>query len=252
MYWSILLLRDHVHRLLDTGRCLFYCYGAAYIHSRCSKRLTTISSGCVHRMLALVILALRPVEALCVLSFDIIICVMSRVANRCDRSRRLRTHLFSISLCLLGTFYFIQRVNHSFYFVSVKNPNFFAASFEKISATARYPINNAELGGGSRDDITFAANSETTFNFPFSIVYTASKDPNQVIVNDIADRCGFTGNARRQIQVKYEITLQIKMIAFSISPSFSGSTGFDCPLTQAQIEVSSVACWWAIANSSLL
>jgi len=41
--------------------------------------------------------------------------------------------------------------------------------------------------------------------------------------------------------VKYVITLKMKILAFTISPSFSGSTGFDCPLTQAQIEVSIIS-----------
>lgn len=54
---------------------------------------------------------------------------------------------------------------------------------------------------------------------------------------DIADRCGFTGKAKRQIQVKYSITLSIRILTFSISPSFNGQAGFDCPLTQAQVEV---------------
>jgi LEA14-like dessication related protein len=55
---------------------------------------------------------------------------------------------------------------------SVKNPNFFSAAFRSISATAYYPSNGVEVGGGSRDNIAFAANSQTTFNFPFSIEYT--------------------------------------------------------------------------------
>jgi LEA14-like dessication related protein len=120
--------------------------------------------------------------------------------------------------------------------ISVKNPNFFAAAFKTISATAYYPINNVAIGGGSKDDITFPSNSETTFNFPFSIDYTQAKDPDRTILNDIANRCGFTGNSRQKINVKYVITLKMKILAFTISPSFSGSTGFDCPLTQAQLE----------------
>jgi hypothetical protein len=136
----------------------------------------------------------------------------------------------------------------------VQNPNFFAATFQKISATAYYPIGNVDMGGGEKDDITFPSNSETTFSFPLSIVYTEvttilkispalidqsqDKDPNRTIVNDIANRCGFNGATRQQIIVKYEIILEMRILVFSISPSFTGSAGFDCPLTQAQIEVS--------------
>ncbi|PVG02779.1 hypothetical protein CPB86DRAFT_862212 [Serendipita vermifera] len=120
--------------------------------------------------------------------------------------------------------------------ISVKNPNFFTASFEKISAKAYYPLGNVEMGGGSKDNIAFASNSDTTFNFPFSLDYTRAKDPTGSILMDISDRCGFSGNARKKIEVKYTITLQIKIVTFSISPSFTGSTGFDCPLTQDQVE----------------
>ncbi|KIM29068.1 hypothetical protein M408DRAFT_68408 [Serendipita vermifera MAFF 305830] len=120
--------------------------------------------------------------------------------------------------------------------ISVKNPNFFAASFEKISADIYYPVGNVVMGGGAKDNIVFASNSQTTFNFPVSIDYTAAKDPNSAILTDIADRCGFSTNAKRQIQVKYVITLQIKILAFSITPSFSGQAGFDCPLSRSDIQ----------------
>jgi len=120
--------------------------------------------------------------------------------------------------------------------ISVKNPNFFTASFEQISAVAYYPLGNVAMGGGSRDNIAFPANSETTFNFPFTIDYTQAEDPGSAILMDISNRCGFTGAAARQIQVNYAITLQIKILTFSISPSFNGQAGFDCPLTKAQVE----------------
>jgi len=120
--------------------------------------------------------------------------------------------------------------------ISVKNPNFFSASFRSISATAYYPTNDVNVGGGERDNIVFAANSETTFNFPISIDYTQAKDPNSAILTDIASRCGFTGSAKKQIMVKYTITLKINILAITVSPSFSGQAGFDCPLSQAQIQ----------------
>jgi len=119
--------------------------------------------------------------------------------------------------------------------IDVKNPNFFNAPFEKISAKAWYPLTGVEVGGGETDNIAFAANSETSFNFPLSIVYSQEKDPNGAMLKDISDRCGFTGNPKREIDVKYTITLSIRLIAWTISPSFTGTTGFDCPLTKDQI-----------------
>ena len=64
------------------------------------------------------------------------------------------------------------------------------------------------MGGGETNNIAFAGNSETSFKFPLSIVYSQQKDPNGAVLRDIADRCGFTGNRRQDIQVKYTITVR--------------------------------------------
>lgn len=119
--------------------------------------------------------------------------------------------------------------------IEVKNPNFFSVTFEQIKAKAIYPVNNVEVGGGSRDYITFETNSDTSFNFPFSIVYTQSKDPDGKVLMDIANRCGFTGSPEQPISLKYSITLRIKILVFSISPSFDGQTSFKCPLQRDQL-----------------
>jgi hypothetical protein len=119
--------------------------------------------------------------------------------------------------------------------IAVRNPNFFTAGFEKISARAWYPLTGVEFGGGEANNIAFAGNSETSFNFPLSIVYSQAKDPDSAVLKDIADRCGFTGNTKRNIDVKYTITLSIRIIAAVITPSFSGTTNFPCPVTREQI-----------------
>ena len=76
------------------------------------------------------------------------------------------------------------------------------------SAKAWYPLTGVEVGGGETNDIAFAGNSETSFKFPLTIVYSQAKDPNGAMLRDIADRCGFTGNRRTDIQVKYTITVR--------------------------------------------
>jgi hypothetical protein len=70
------------------------------------------------------------------------------------------------------------------------------------------------------------------------MLFLQAKDPQSVILLDIANRCGFTGNAKKQIMVKYTITLKINILAITVSPSFSGQAGFDCPLSREQIQVS--------------
>jgi hypothetical protein len=81
----------------------------------------------------------------------------------------------------------------------VTNPNFFGASFSKISAKAYYPLNKtAALGGGELENVEIKPHSNTTINFPFQINYTTSLDPNRAILADIASRCGFLGNAKNK------------------------------------------------------
>jgi len=119
--------------------------------------------------------------------------------------------------------------------IDVKNPNFFTAGFQQISAKAWYPLTGVEVGGGETNNIAFAANTETSFKFPLAIVYSQAKDPNGAMLKDISDRCGFTGNPKKNIDVKYTITLSIRIVAWTITPSFTGTTGFACPLTKDQI-----------------
>lgn len=83
--------------------------------------------------------------------------------------------------------------------IGVTNPNFFGASFSKISAKAYYPLNKtAALGGGELENVDIKPHSNTTINFPFQINYTTSLDPNRAILADIASRCGFLNNPKNK------------------------------------------------------
>ncbi|KAH9454142.1 hypothetical protein Pst134EA_013229 [Puccinia striiformis f. sp. tritici] len=118
--------------------------------------------------------------------------------------------------------------------IGVTNPNFFGASFSKISAKAYYPLNKtAALGGGELENVDIKPHSNTTINFPFQINYTTTLDPNRAILADIASRCGFLGNPKSPIKISFDITLRLKVLAISISPTFSSSNTFSCPLKQS-------------------
>jgi len=119
--------------------------------------------------------------------------------------------------------------------ISVNNPNYFAVSFNKIQADIFYPINNTDIGGGNATDITFHTHSQTNFTFPFMIAYQKSLDPNNLILVDIATKCGFIGGSRTQIKVNYKITLGLKVLFITVSPVVSNSLSFDCPLSQSDI-----------------
>ncbi|QRW00193.1 glycoside hydrolase family 28 protein [Ceratobasidium sp. AG-Ba] len=119
--------------------------------------------------------------------------------------------------------------------IGVVNPNFFAADFSAIQAKAFYPGVSQQIGGGTLNNINFPSHSDTSFLFPFSINYTESIDPNRAIIKDIAVKCGFIGNTKSDIPVNYQLTLKLKVLGLTISPSFSGSASFSCPLQASDI-----------------
>lgn len=119
--------------------------------------------------------------------------------------------------------------------IGVVNPNFFAADFSAIQAKAFYPGVDQQIGGGVLNNINFPSHSDTSFLFPFAINYTESIDPNKKIIQDIAVKCGFIGNSKSDIPVNYKLTLKLKILGLTISPSFSGSASFSCPLQASDI-----------------
>ncbi|KDN51789.1 hypothetical protein RSAG8_00337, partial [Rhizoctonia solani AG-8 WAC10335] len=131
--------------------------------------------------------------------------------------------------------------------IGVVNPNFFAADFSSIQAKAFYPGVTEQIGGGVLENINFPSHSDTTFLFPFSINYTEAIDPNKKIIQDIAVKCGFIGNSKSDIPVNYSLTLKLKIAGVTVSPSFSGSASFSCPLKASDISVSHCDC---VANGN--
>ncbi|GAA6051172.1 hypothetical protein JCM3770_002573 [Rhodotorula araucariae] len=120
--------------------------------------------------------------------------------------------------------------------INVINPNFFGADFDKIDATAYYPLKpTSEIGGGQMKRVSIKKYSNSTLHFPFAINYTTSYDSDLSVLSDIADKCGFLGTAQSQLTVNYKVKAKVKIIAVSIAPSFSSSTSFDCPLSESDI-----------------
>ncbi|KZS91048.1 hypothetical protein SISNIDRAFT_517681, partial [Sistotremastrum niveocremeum HHB9708] len=123
--------------------------------------------------------------------------------------------------------------------IFVRNPNYFSANFKEIDVNIFYPINNTNVGGGTEKDITFDANSDKNFTFPFSFTYSKAIDPNGAILSDLVNKCGLIpGSSKSNIEIAYKLTLHIKVIVATISPSFSGNADFECPLSLDQVEVS--------------
>ncbi|KAJ7125477.1 hypothetical protein C8R43DRAFT_29726 [Mycena crocata] len=113
--------------------------------------------------------------------------------------------------------------------ISVDNPNFFAVTFKKITAEIYYPINNTAIGNGTANNLVFESNAQTNFTFPFTIDYSTSLDPQNLILLDLAKKCGILGN-KSNLSVDYKITLGLQILFVTISPSISNSFSFACPL----------------------
>lgn len=121
----------------------------------------------------------------------------------------------------------------------VNNPNYFDASFSSIEATITYPLNgnNVNVGGGTADDVTFKSHSQRNFTFPFSFVYDKTADPNETLINDLVNKCGFIDpSTKTDLTINYELNLKLKIAFLKVGPSFGGSTNFACPVTAAEIK----------------
>lgn len=113
----------------------------------------------------------------------------------------------------------------------------FGASFREIRADAYYSAApTTKIGGGQLDDVRIPKYSNSTVHFPFALNYTTSIDPSQTILKDIATKCGFLGSGSKQdLDVNYKITLGIRVVGIVVSPSFSSSATFACPLSESDI-----------------
>jgi LEA14-like dessication related protein len=119
--------------------------------------------------------------------------------------------------------------------IYVSNPNYFSVSFSSIKADIYYPINNTLIGTGQENDITFYSHSNTNFTFPFSIEYTTTMSSSAQIIADLETKCGIGGGPVSDITVNYDITLALRVLFFTVSPTISNSASFQCPLTASDI-----------------
>ncbi|TFK55097.1 hypothetical protein OE88DRAFT_998042 [Heliocybe sulcata] len=119
---------------------------------------------------------------------------------------------------------------------SVNNPNYFSVAFKEIKAQIFYPINNTPIGTGQENNIVFPGGSSRNITFPFTISYKSSSDPNQAVISDIASKCGFGGGSKSNLVVNAKLTLGLKVLAVTISPTISQDFSFACPLSESDIE----------------
>ncbi|KIJ69260.1 hypothetical protein HYDPIDRAFT_105862 [Hydnomerulius pinastri MD-312] len=119
--------------------------------------------------------------------------------------------------------------------IYVSNPNYFSVSFSSIKANIYYPINNTLIGGGQQNDVTFSSHSNKNFTFPFSIEYNTTMPSSSLILADLLTKCGANGATKSDITVNYDITLGLRILFFTVSPTVSNSASFMCPLSASDL-----------------
>ncbi|KAG0946143.1 hypothetical protein G6F57_002786 [Rhizopus arrhizus] len=119
--------------------------------------------------------------------------------------------------------------------ISVNNPNMLNIDLTDITATAYYPNQNGKghtkIGGGYLAEYFVPTYSNNNFTFSFAIQYNPTLDTDQSILNDLASKCGLTGEEKRDITVEYTIHLTAKVLFIKVNPTISSSATFACPIS---------------------
>ncbi|KAH8995395.1 hypothetical protein EDB92DRAFT_201737 [Lactarius akahatsu] len=118
--------------------------------------------------------------------------------------------------------------------VQVVNPNYFSAKLTHVTADIIYPINNTHIGNGTLSNVKLPSHTTTSFTFPFTIDYTESIDPTSAIITDIAAKC--LASPQKDLTIKYELTVGVKVFFVSVSPTISDSISFTCPISSSDLE----------------
>ncbi|KAI0029381.1 hypothetical protein K488DRAFT_88800 [Vararia minispora EC-137] len=106
--------------------------------------------------------------------------------------------------------------------ITVSNPSYLSIY---------YPINNTFIGNGTLKNTPLPSFSNKSFDFPFSLDYTSSIDPQQTIITDIVTKCA----AKQDLTVRYDLTVGVRVLGVTVSPSVSNNVSFTCPLDTSSL-----------------
>ncbi|KAJ1993275.1 hypothetical protein H4R33_000733 [Dimargaris cristalligena] len=123
---------------------------------------------------------------------------------------------------------FVMNMNLLF---NVNNPNYIGADLESIDGVGYWPtLPDIPFGNGTLKDLRIPSRSNTTFLFPVTVRYDTTKDPQLIIPQELAQKCGFTGK-KEQLKINYSVTVKVRVLAVvTVTPSFDDSASFDCPV----------------------
>jgi len=61
---------------------------------------------------------------------------------------------------------------------------------------------------GNESGITFNANSQTNFTFPFSMDFSTNMSSSTAILQDLASKCGVGGGSVQDITINLDVTVR--------------------------------------------
>ncbi|KAI8638976.1 hypothetical protein BD408DRAFT_422229 [Parasitella parasitica] len=122
--------------------------------------------------------------------------------------------------------------------VAVNNPNLLSIGLSDINATAYYPDGNGGhtyIGQGYLAEQNVPKYSNFNFTFPFALEYDPSYDKDQSVLTDLVDKCGLSGNEKKDITIDYTIRLAAKVLFITVHPTISSSATFACPINNGAL-----------------
>lgn len=113
--------------------------------------------------------------------------------------------------------------------VLLQNPNFIDVTVRKLFVTGYSPDSpTVPLGTGELRDITFSKKANTTFIFPFSIIY--SPKLSTTTIRTVLTQCGLTGSVG-ELTMNIKSVLDLKLLSWTgIMPEYSTTITFICPV----------------------
>ncbi|KAI9229057.1 MAG: hypothetical protein DHS80DRAFT_1046, partial [Piptocephalis tieghemiana] len=115
--------------------------------------------------------------------------------------------------------------------ISVDNPNVMGFSLKQVDGTGHSPLlPGVNIANGSLSDVDIPKHSNQVINFPFTVTFSTSTDPNGVILKDVVTKCGLTGQAKQPIPIAYSVKAKVRVLIVNVNVPYDGSTTYDCPI----------------------
>jgi hypothetical protein len=87
----------------------------------------------------------------------------------------------------------------------------------------------AQIGKGYLSYQFISKKNDINFTYPFQIEYNPNDPNSKYLLSSISDKCGFTGNTLHNIDISYNVSLNVQVLFVHVSPTISSTASFACP-----------------------